>query len=155
MRCGAGRGPTAAKWVPAKVLTFTLLTSVVTVPTLVVKYSQISADAPGKENCWWTHRMGDSVLEDGGSGMDSGVIVGNSHKVSSQLCSRRAILSVNEKNQVELGEWNPTSVLRTVVMATGGLHPLLTMPLQEQQEDLTQTSKESYENDSGDGKRVT
>lgn len=99
--------------------------------------------------------MGDSVLEDGGSGMDSGVIVGNSHKVSSQLCSRRAILSVNEKNQVELGEWNPTSVLRTVVMSTGGLHPLLTMPLQEQQEDLTQTSKESYENDSGDGKRVT
>ena len=81
-----------------------MLTSVVTVPMLVVKYSQASAGAPGKENCWWTHRMGDSFLEDGGSGMDLGVITGKSHRVSSQLCSRRATLRVHEKNQVVLGE---------------------------------------------------
>lgn len=40
-------------------------------------------------------------------------------------------------------------------MAAGGLHLLLTLPLQERQEDLTETSKGGYENDSGDGKRVT
>jgi len=48
--------------------------------------------------------MGDSVLDDGGSGIDLGVIVSTDHKVSSQLCSSRAALPVHEKNHVELGE---------------------------------------------------
>lgn len=50
--CSAGRALTAAEGAPVKVVTFALLTSVVTVPARGVKYSQISADAPGKENCW-------------------------------------------------------------------------------------------------------
>lgn len=41
----------AAEGAPVKVVTFTLLTSVVTVPALGVKYSQVSADTPAKENC--------------------------------------------------------------------------------------------------------
>lgn len=92
----------AAEGVPGKVVTFTLLTSVVTAPGLVLQYSQMSADAPGKENCW-IHRMGDSVLEDDGSRMDMGIIVGSSHQARSQPCSRRATLGLHEKSKVELG----------------------------------------------------
>lgn len=83
---------------------FPLLPSVVTVPVLGVEHSQNSADAPGEENWCQDHRMGDSVLEGGGSGVHLGVIMSNSHKMRSQLCSRRATVCAHEKNQVELGE---------------------------------------------------
>lgn len=35
-----------------KAVAFTSLTSAATTPVLGLKYSQIAAEAPGKENCW-------------------------------------------------------------------------------------------------------
>lgn len=83
-----------------KVVAFTSLTSAATAPVLGLKYSQIAADGIAGG----THRMGNSVSEDGGSGTDLRTIVSNRHKMSSGLCSRRANLRVRETNQVELGE---------------------------------------------------
>lgn len=45
-----------------------------------------------------------------------------------------------------------TSVLRTALITAGGSHAIPTWLLGEQHEDLTETSKEGYENDSDAGK---